>query len=163
MLCHEDTYQDKRAQVACKECGGLKTGSSTFGIIGSFAEEACVQCPEGGECGPGTVRQALRAVGPPTNVSGEVYTAAEYLSANVDSSQLEIGEVLSIAVNDADESFWCPDTCNDCIAPKPGNYRFPPNTWKARLALVTPPPDIKWQTVLHATPLALRPVRHRSK
>ena len=136
MLCPEDTYQDNPAQVACKECGGLKTGSSTFGILGAFAKEACVLCPEGGECGPGTVRQALRAVGPSMNVSGKFYTAAEYLGANIDSTQqFDNNEYLSIAVDDADDSIWCPDTCNDCIAPKPGNYRFPPNTWKARLAL----------------------------
>ena len=63
VLCPTDTYQDEEEQTSCKECAGLrnKTNARTYGIIGAFMEVACVDCPDGGDCGPGTVRQALRS------------------------------------------------------------------------------------------------------
>lgn len=121
-LCPADSYQDEVGQAACKECAGLrdKTGASTYGILGAFASAACVECPEGVECGPSTVRQALHSTG--ESVGKEVYTAAEYQSANGE------GLAATALVADAGNDAWCPSTCPRCIAPVPGNYRFPPNT-----------------------------------
>ena len=124
-LCPSDSYQDEEKQTSCKECAGLqnKTNARTYGIIGAFSEVACIECPEGGECGPGTVRQALRSIEEldATSLAREVYTAQEYAAANVDpsnsfatndegSSALAASSSL-IPTNDRDDSSWCPSTC----------------------------------------------------